>query len=84
MEPALPDDWRTKPAEDVFIGLILLQRSYMTNDELATALEASGGPQCRYSGDGSWDCITRRGQAANHTTKIRKWVNRPGKRLGKP
>ncbi len=76
---ALPDDWRTKPAEDVFIGLILLQRAYMTNDELATALEASGGPPCQYSEDGSWDCITRPGPAANRISKIRKWVRKPGR-----
>jgi hypothetical protein len=76
---ALPDDWPTKPTDWVFIGLILLQRAYTSNEELQVCLDASGGPKCRYSEDGSWGIITHRGQAANYITAIRKWVDRPGK-----
>jgi hypothetical protein len=76
---ALPADWHTKPEDWVFIGLVLRQRAYMSNDELAVCLDASGGPKCRYSEDGSWGIITRPGPAANHISKIRKWAERPGK-----
>ena len=80
---ALPDDWTEKPAEWVFIGLILRQRDYLANEELALCLDASGGPKCRYSEDGSWGVITRPGQAANLVSKIRKWVDRPGRPVGR-
>jgi hypothetical protein len=78
---ALPTDWSTKPEGWVFIGLILLQRDYMSNDELAVCLDASKGPACHYSEDGSWGIITRPGRAANYITAIRRWVGRPGKSI---
>jgi hypothetical protein len=79
---ALPADWSSKPEGWVFIGLILLQRDYISNEELAVCLDASGGPKCPYSEDGTWGVITQPGRAANYITAIRKWVNRPGKTAG--
>jgi predicted transcriptional regulator len=76
---ALPDDWDKKTPEEIFIGMILIQRKdSMSQEELADRLDASG-LKCRFSGDGSWGVITRAGSAANAISKVRKWVGRQGK-----
>jgi hypothetical protein len=76
---ALPNDWHKKTPEEIFIGLILIQREEsMSQEDLAGHLDASGF-KCRFSVDGNWGIITRAGSAANAISKIRKWVNRQGK-----
>jgi hypothetical protein len=80
---ALPADWTIKSPEEIFIGLILKQQTYMSNDQLAEYLDASHGPRCRWSEDGKWAIITRPGPAANFISKTRKWVGRPGRAVGR-
>jgi hypothetical protein len=58
-------------------GHLLSREGYMSNQELAERLDASGLP-CRYADD--WEtALSRMPTAMNYVGEIRKWVHRPGK-----
>jgi hypothetical protein len=66
-------DWRLIGSE------LLSHDGYMSNEELADRLDAARVLRCPFCQEGVWGCITRKGQAANYISKVREWVNRPGK-----
>jgi hypothetical protein len=75
-----PADWDEKPIEWRIIGTELLSReSYMSNEELAGRLDTSRIKMCPYAATWSIALARSDGAAIKLVSKVRKWVNRPGR-----
>ena len=77
-----PKDWWDKPLDWRIIGGELLSREGpMSNLELGERLDVSRILSCPYHGDGWETALGRVKRAVDYVWEIRRWVNRPAKKL---